>query len=110
MTAAREALDADPALADIPLVVGTGACSTRETIELTKEAAERGANYAMVIAPGAFRSSPPAQSDAEDALSVAGYFAGALGKPALKQFFVDVAEASPIPVRPLLRALADEQR
>ncbi|GAA5943811.1 hypothetical protein JCM3775_000196 [Rhodotorula graminis] len=78
VTAAREALDADPALADIPLIVGTGACSTRETIELTKEAAERGANYAMVIAPG--------------------YFAGALGKPALKQFFVDVAEASPIPI------------
>lgn len=52
VTAAREALDADPALADIPLVVGTGAVSTRETIALTKEAAERGANYAMVIAPG----------------------------------------------------------
>ncbi|TNY22718.1 putative dihydrodipicolinate synthase [Rhodotorula diobovata] len=78
VTAAREALDADPALADIPLVVGTGAVSTRETIALTKEAAERGANYAMVIAPG--------------------YFAGALSKQALKQFFVDVAEASPIPV------------
>ncbi|BGP39850.1 hypothetical protein JCM10450v2_003823 [Rhodotorula kratochvilovae] len=78
VTAAREALDADPALADIPLIVGTGACSTRETIQLTREAAERGANYAMVIAPG--------------------YFAGALNKQALKQFFVDVAEASPIPI------------
>jgi len=28
-----------------------------------------------------------------------GYFAGALHKEALKTFFVDVAEASPIPVR-----------
>ena len=30
-----------------------------------------------------------------------GYFAGALNPKALKQFFVDVAEASPIPVRPI---------
>ncbi|GAA5843599.1 hypothetical protein JCM11251_007127 [Rhodosporidiobolus azoricus] len=80
VSAAREALDSDPALAKIPLIVGTGASSTRETIELTKEAAERGADFAMVIAPG--------------------YFVGALGKDALKAFFVEVAEASPIPVHP----------
>ncbi|BGP15881.1 hypothetical protein JCM10213_003690 [Rhodosporidiobolus nylandii] len=76
--AAREALDSDPKLARVPLVVGTGASSTRETIELTKEAAAEGADFAMVIAPG--------------------YFAGALSKQALKGFFVDVAEASPIPI------------
>ncbi|GAA6049621.1 hypothetical protein JCM3770_005039 [Rhodotorula araucariae] len=78
IAAAREALNADSALDDIPLIVGTGASSTRETIQLTREAAELGADFAMVIAPG--------------------YFAGALSKQALKQFFVDVAEASPIPV------------
>ncbi|GAA5873848.1 hypothetical protein JCM8547_008619 [Rhodosporidiobolus lusitaniae] len=78
VSAARSALDSNPALAKVPLVVGTGASSTRETIELTKEAAERGADFAMVIAPG--------------------YFAGALSKQALKAFFVEVAEASPIPV------------
>ncbi|KAG0658833.1 hypothetical protein C6P46_005579 [Rhodotorula mucilaginosa] len=78
VVAAREALDADPSLKDVPLVVGTGACSTYETIQLTQEAAERGADFAMVIAPG--------------------YFAGALNPKALKQFFVDVAEASPIPI------------
>lgn len=58
VSAAREALDADPALAKIPLIVGTGASSTRETIELTREAAERGADFAMVIAPGAFSFLP----------------------------------------------------
>ncbi|GAA5908324.1 hypothetical protein JCM6882_006802 [Rhodosporidiobolus microsporus] len=78
VTAAREALDADPALSKIPLIVGTGASSTRETIELTREAAERGADFAMVISPG--------------------YFVGALPNAALKAFFVEVAEASPIPV------------
>jgi hypothetical protein len=76
--AARQALDSDNNLSKIPLIVGTGASSTKETIELTREAAERGADFAMVITPG--------------------YFAGALHKEALKTFFVDVAEASPIPV------------
>ncbi|GAA6043980.1 hypothetical protein JCM8097_003419 [Rhodosporidiobolus ruineniae] len=76
--AARAALDADPALASVPLIAGTGASSTRETIELTKEAADAGADFAMVIAPG--------------------YFSAALGSKALKAFFVEVAEASPIPI------------
>ncbi|GEM07439.1 dihydrodipicolinate synthase [Rhodotorula toruloides] len=76
--AAREALDADPKLSQVPLIAGTGASSTKETIELTKEAAEAGADFAMVISPG--------------------YFAGAMSRKAIKQFFVDVPEASPIPV------------
>ncbi|GAA5967900.1 hypothetical protein JCM3765_001782 [Sporobolomyces pararoseus] len=76
--AARQALDSDPNLSKIPLIVGTGASSTKETIQLSIEAAERGADFAMVITPG--------------------YFAGALHKEALKTFFVDVAEASPIPI------------
>lgn len=78
VAAAREALDSDDKLKMIPLIVGTGASSTKETIQLTKEAAERGADFAMVISPG--------------------YFAGAMSKEALKTFFVEVAEASPIPV------------
>jgi dihydrodipicolinate synthase/N-acetylneuraminate lyase len=48
------------------------------TIQLCKEAAEAGADFAIVIASG--------------------YFAGALSKAALKKFFVDVGDASPIPV------------
>lgn len=77
--AARKALDG-AGFSHIPTIVGTGAGSTRETIELTNEAASAGADYAIVI--------------------VSGYFAGALGgnKQALKAFFVEVAEKSPIPV------------
>ncbi|KAF8308095.1 aldolase [Clavulina sp. PMI_390] len=79
ITAAREALDsASPSLAHVPLIVGTGAGSTRETIQLTQEAAKAGADYAIVI--------------------TSGYFAGALPRPAIKQFFSDVASSSPLPL------------
>ncbi|KAJ7046868.1 dihydrodipicolinate synthetase [Mycena alexandri] len=76
---ARKALDT-AGFPIVPLIVGTGAASTRETIELTAEAARAGADYSIVIASG--------------------YFAGALaGNPAaLKAFWTEVAEKSPIPV------------
>ncbi|KAF9013893.1 hypothetical protein BDQ17DRAFT_1230977 [Cyathus striatus] len=76
---ARKALDS-AGLLNVPIVAGTGAGSTRETIELTAEAAAAGADYAIVIASG--------------------YFAGALAgnKAALKAFWVEVSEKSPIPV------------
>lgn len=77
---ARSALDAE-GLTDVPIVAGVGASSTRETVSLAHDAASAGADYAMVIPPG--------------------YYAGQLQKNdsvAIKQFFVDVAEASPIPV------------
>ncbi|TRM56242.1 hypothetical protein BD626DRAFT_414481 [Schizophyllum amplum] len=77
--AARKALD-DIGLHTMPVIAGTGAGSTRETIQVTQEAAEAGADYAIVI--------------------TSGYFAGALAnnRPALKAFFKDVSESSPIPV------------
>ncbi|KAJ7219350.1 hypothetical protein GGX14DRAFT_389929 [Mycena pura] len=77
--AARNALDA-AGLTTVPLIVGTGAASTRETVELTAEAAKAGADYAIVIASG--------------------YFAGVLAGnyTALKAFWVEVAQKSPIPV------------
>jgi len=75
--AARKALD-NAGLPHVPTIVGTGAASTRESIELTNEAAAAGADYAIVIASG--------------------YFAGALTKAALKAFWVEVAQKSPIPV------------
>ena len=77
--ATREALD-DAGFTGMPIIVGTGAGSTRETVQLSKEAAEAGADYVIVIAPG--------------------YFAGALAgnRKALKAFFTEVAEKSPIPV------------
>lgn len=63
----------------IPVVAGVGAPSTRETIILTKEAASAGADFVMVIPPG--------------------YYAGALkAGSALLEYFVDVAESSPVPV------------
>jgi L-threo-3-deoxy-hexylosonate aldolase len=75
----REALD-DAGFPDMPIVVGTGSGSTRETVQLCKEAAEAGADYVIVITPG--------------------YFAGVLAgnRKALKALFIEVAEKSPIPV------------
>lgn len=78
--AARASLDRG-GLANVPLVAGVGAPSTRETIGFACEAAEAGADYAMVLPPG--------------------YYAGQLvakGGEALKGYIVDVAERSPLPV------------
>ncbi|KAF7323048.1 Dihydrodipicolinate synthetase [Mycena chlorophos] len=74
---ARNVLD-NAGLNSVPLVVGTGAASTRETLKLTADAAAAGADYAIVIASG--------------------YYAGALGPAALKAFFTEVAEKSAIPI------------
>ncbi|KAF8636682.1 hypothetical protein AX17_003488 [Amanita inopinata Kibby_2008] len=77
--AARQALDR-AGLGRVPVIAGTGAGSTRETLELTSQAAAAGADYALVIASG--------------------YFSGALAghREALKAFWNDVSEKSPIPV------------
>ncbi|THH17531.1 hypothetical protein EW146_g3299 [Bondarzewia mesenterica] len=77
--AARRALDT-AGFAHVPIIAGTGAGSTRETIQLCQEAAEAGADYTIVI--------------------TSGYFAGVLaGHPkALKAFYAEVSEKSPIPV------------
>lgn len=76
---ARRALDA-AGLEHVPIIVGTGAGSTRETIQLCHKAAEGGADYVIVI--------------------TSGYFAGALigNKSALKAYFQEVSEKSPLPV------------
>lgn len=64
----------------MPIVAGTGASSTRESIQLCKDAADAGADYVMVIPPG--------------------YYAGPLmsNPKAIKKFFVDISNASPVPV------------
>ncbi|KAL1942729.1 hypothetical protein VTO73DRAFT_4969 [Trametes versicolor] len=79
ITAARRALDS-AGLKDVPIVTGTGAGSTRETVELCKQASVAGADYAIVI--------------------LSGYYAGALAtnRAALKAFWAEVAEKSPLPV------------
>lgn len=80
ITTTRSALD-DAGLTNVPVVAGVGASSTRETIELAREAADAGADFVMVIPPG--------------------YYAGPLqagGGEALRGFFLDVAAASRVPV------------
>src|SRR2546427_3967416 len=69
----REALPAP-----LRLIVGTGAESTRATIERTRAAAAVGAEAALVIAPS--------------------YFRGQLTAEALRAHYHSVAEASPIPI------------
>jgi len=60
------------------LVAGTGAESTRQTVQLTKAAAEEGADAVLVRPPG--------------------YFANAVNPATLAGHFRAVADASPIPV------------
>ena len=76
---ARKALDAAGFL-EVPIIVGAGGGSTRETIALCEEVGAAGADAAIVITPG--------------------YFAGVLAnhRPALKQYFMEVAGKSPVPV------------
>lgn len=76
---ARNVLD-NAGLVKVPIVSGIGAGSTRECIELANEAAAAGADCAIAICSG--------------------YFAGALAgnKKALKDFWTEISQKSPIPV------------
>ncbi|KAF8559763.1 dihydrodipicolinate synthetase [Imleria badia] len=76
---ARKVLD-NAGLDKIPIVSGIGAGSTRECIELANEAADAGADCTIAICSG--------------------YFAGALAgnKKALKAFWTEISQKSPIPV------------
>ncbi|KAI1350739.1 hypothetical protein F5Y01DRAFT_285576 [Xylaria sp. FL0043] len=73
----RKALD-DAGYTNMPVIVGCGAQSTRETIQLCKEAAEAGGSHALIL--------PPA------------YYGGLLTTDLIKTHFRAVADASPIPV------------
>lgn len=73
----RAALD-EAGFKDMPLIVGCAAQSTRQTIELCKEASLNGGDAALVL--------PPA------------YYQGLFDKDTVFRFFTDVAEASPIPI------------
>ncbi|ORX58976.1 dihydrodipicolinate synthetase family protein [Hesseltinella vesiculosa] len=65
----------DPSLT---LIAGTGAGSVRNTLQLTKEAAAAGAEYAMIL--------PPC------------YYRGSMDDEAMLSFFLGVADESPIPI------------
>ncbi|EKG22359.1 Dihydrodipicolinate synthetase-like protein [Macrophomina phaseolina MS6] len=73
----RAALDA-AGFTSMPIIVGCGAQSTRETIELCFEAHAAGGDYALVL--------PPA------------YYQGLFNADTIAAFFRDVASASPIPI------------
>jgi len=76
---ARKVLD-NAGLDKMPIISGVGAGSTRECIEFANEAADAGADCTIAICSG--------------------YFAGALAgnKKALKAFWTEISQESPIPV------------
>ena len=61
-----------------PVIAGTGAESTAETIRLNAKAAEAGADAVLIVTPN--------------------YYKGEMIDPVLARFYTDVAEASPLPV------------
>jgi 4-hydroxy-2-oxoglutarate aldolase len=67
-----------PSPSRMPLLVGCGAQSTRETLQLCREAAQSGATHALVLPPS--------------------YYGGLVTTELLVQHFWRVADASPIPV------------
>ena len=73
----RKALD-EAGFDDMPIIVGCGSQSTRETAELCIEAQAAGGDYALVLPPS--------------------YYKGLLTPDAITSFFTDVATASPIPI------------
>lgn len=73
----RKALD-EAGFNDMPIIVGCGSQSTRETAELCVEAQQSGGDYALVLPPS--------------------YYKGLLTPDAITSFFTDVATASPIPI------------
>jgi 4-hydroxy-2-oxoglutarate aldolase len=64
--------------ADKKVIAGTGCESTKETIQLTKDAAKAGAEAALIITPC--------------------YFKGSMNENVLTQHYQTVAENSPIPI------------
>jgi len=75
--ATRNALD-KAGFDDMPIIVGCGAQSTRETIELCLDASESGGDYALIL-PSA-------------------YYHGLISKENQLEYFTEVADASPIPL------------
>jgi 4-hydroxy-2-oxoglutarate aldolase len=61
-----------------PVIAGTGAESTVETMRLGEKAAEAGADAVLVVTPN--------------------YYKGGMTDPVLARFYTDVADASPLPV------------
>lgn len=73
----RKALT-DRGFDSVPIIVGCGTQSTRETIELCHEAQASGGDYALVLPPSYYKTSHKPDT--------------------IFEFFRDVADASPIPI------------
>lgn len=73
----RSALDA-AGKTHLPMIVGCGAQSTRETIQLCRDAAESGGSHALILPPS--------------------YYGGLLTTELILEHFCAVADASPIPL------------
>ena len=72
----RQALD-NAGFKDMPIMVGCTGQSTRETIQMCRQAKAAGGDYGLILPPS--------------------YFKASYTKEALLQHFTDVADASPIP-------------
>lgn len=73
----RDALH-DVGKAHLPIIVGCGAQSTRETIQLCRDAHQSGGTHALILPPS--------------------YYGGLLNTDLIKEHFIAVAEASPVPL------------
>ncbi|KAI0483902.1 mitochondrial putative 4-hydroxy-2-oxoglutarate aldolase [Xylaria cf. heliscus] len=75
----RSALD-QAGFSHVPVIVGCGAQSVRETIELCREAADAGGDYALVLPPSYYATLFAPSSET------------------IMRYFTEVADASPIPI------------
>lgn len=75
--ATRNALD-KAGYGDLPVIVGCGSQSTRETIELCHEALHAGGDYALVLPPS--------------------YYKPMYANNSILEYFHDIADRSPIPI------------
>ncbi|MCJ1442125.1 MAG: L-threo-3-deoxy-hexylosonate aldolase [Stictis urceolatum] len=75
--ATREALD-NAGFSHIPVICGASEQSIRGTIQLCKEGAAAGASYALIVPPS--------------------YFRAAMDESRLEEYFIGVADGSPIPL------------
>ena len=73
----RQAID-EAGFSEMPIVVGCGAQSVRETVELCRDAYQAGGDYALVLPPS--------------------YFKAACKPENIVKYFEDVADGSPIPI------------
>lgn len=65
-------------LKDKMVIAGTGCETTREAVKLTQECAAAGAEVGLVLNPY--------------------YYKDSYSEPVLKQYFIDIADASPVPI------------